>query len=294
MNRGRARPATALIVAVVLGVSVGCGRDQAPGLGDLFPSPETVDGAEGVGPVEEYREEALYDFLDGGAELYFDYGIEAVAAAEYRMAGDAIIEVAVYDMGGSPGAFGIYSSIRYAGGTFVDVGNEGMLTTGSLDFWKGGYYCRLLSFGARGSAEDNMVKLGRSVASRIGEAGTVPDIVGLLPALHRVPRSEKYFTGEISLNNVRYVGAGNPLKLGEETRGAAALYGPEGEVFTAFMIEYASDSAASRALEAYSSGPDDGGTVIQGHGRFVIGTWDGASPEAQAVLEEMLTALDEM
>ena len=295
-RRLRIDVAAALLAAMAwLAATWGCGERAKPeGVAGLFPDPAGVAGVDGIGEIEMYRDHTLYDFLNGGAELYFDYGIVSVASAEYVSSGDKSIELSIYDMGDSAGAFGIYSNMRYARADFVDIGNEGILTGSSLDFWKGRYYCRLLTFGTAPGTGNVLLALGEAVSGNIAARGSLPDIIGLLPARNRVLRSEKYFTGPVALNNIHYVGAGNVLALGENTRGAAALYQVGGGASTAFLIEYATVDDAEAALSAYRAGQDARrAPLAERRGRYIAGVWDVESPGAATeLLEDLLDSLD--
>ena len=284
---------TAAIAAALAALSLtalgGCGEEAGRSeLVKLLPDPAAVAGIEAMGEVLEYENDTLYDFLNGGAELYFDYGIVSVASAEYLAGGEAAIEASVYDMKDRAGAFGIYSNIRYAGAEFVTVGNEGMLTASSLDFYKGRYYCRLVTFDMEPGSRVAMLALGMALAANITESGSLPGIIGLLPEDGRIAKSEKYFMKPIALNNVHYVGGENVLRLGEGTEGAAAQYEKDGESFTLFVIRYASQADAAQAAESYMEFLDDDRTVrAEATGRYVVGVWDagGAALEDKTLKE---------
>ena len=285
-----------LLIPVMMSmVLAGCGeRARKSEAAGVLPDADAVAGLSEMGEIDEYEQDRLYDFLNGGAELYFDYDIVSVASVEYETAGDGVIEVSVYDMGGNDGAFGIYSSIRYPGADFMTVGNEGMLTASSLDFYKGRYYCRLVAFDSEPETQAAMIDLGKVLAGNIAEAGSPPVILGLLPTEHRVKRSEKYFTGPIALNNVRYISNENVLRLGEGTEGVAAAYDVGGTAFTAFLIRYASETEAGAALESYRAHMGDAaGAVAERRGRYLAGIWDSGGAPAAVVLESLLDRLEE-
>ncbi|MCF8228080.1 MAG: hypothetical protein K9G58_12125 [Bacteroidales bacterium] len=56
-----------------------------------------------------YLGDDLFYLINGGAELYFEFGFEEVAALEYQKSGDTAIHVEIYLMQDPDAAFGIYS-----------------------------------------------------------------------------------------------------------------------------------------------------------------------------------------
>ncbi|MBM3242877.1 hypothetical protein FJZ31_41990 [Candidatus Poribacteria bacterium] len=201
--------------------------------------------------VTEYKGDGLYDFLNGGAELYFAYDIIAAASAEYKAGQNSIIEVAIYDMGISANAFGMYSTGRYANAEYVSIGNEGIKTSSTLDFWKGRYYCKLVSFDETIESQQAMVALGNMLANNIEEAGTLPELLSLLPEASKMPQSEKYFRKQLALNNIHYVDNENVLQLGEQTEGVVAKYQFGETKVDGFVIKYPYSENADAAYDSY-------------------------------------------
>jgi hypothetical protein len=303
IGRSGRHPGCMCIIGGVMTVALacclsGCGRKEAVSKYErLFPDPDSVRGVQAFSGITEYTDSTLYDFLDGGAELYFDYGIEAVASAEYGAGQDLSIELSVYDMGSPENAFGIYSNFRYPGADFVDVGAEGMRTAGSLGFWKGRYYCRLIAFDTASEVQAAMVALAGSTAANITGVSDLPMIVRLLPAGGTVKGSEKFFRGQLGLNNIRYVAAENVFMLSRETEGAVAEYHVGEDAMTGFVIAYPDSEASGAARRSYlefagrrtglsSHGradvimlKDGTRTLIARHTRYVIGVWDARTAE---------------
>ena len=260
MSRVKGVALHTVIIVIVLAVIVGCGAEKGE-YTHLFPVPGDIDGVRALGATAEYRDSTLYDFLNGGAELYFDYDIVAVAGGVYETDSGSEIEVSVYDMGTASGAFGIYSTVRYGGADFADIGNEAVKTASSLDFWKGRFYCRLLAFDETPESEHAMLALGKALAANITDAGKLPGIIDLLPPQSRVARSEKYFTKPLALNNIRYIDSDNVLHLGEDTEGVVAVY-ETGEIeVTGFIVSYPTAQAAAGAYESYVAHLGEQGTL---------------------------------
>jgi hypothetical protein len=296
---GRVGLLAVCMASIVIALLSGCGgREAASEYAGLFPDAAAVDYVRSRSEITDYREAGLYEFLNGGAELYFDYGIVAAASAEYKTGPELGIEMSIYDMGTPEGAFGIYSTFRYAGADFVAIGGEGMKTEASLDFWKGRYYCKLLSFDTDPRAQTAIMDLGTALADKIAGGSDLPAIVKLLPSEGKVEGTEKYLRGQLGLNNIHYVDSENVLGLGDATEGAVAEYEFGPERVRGFMIRYPSEADARQAFDTYVEHLATGGAartepeaarVELGTGKwvfaahdsnYIIGVWDAVEEEA--------------
>ena len=61
-----------------------------------------------------YDSETLFEYLNGGAPLYLDFGFQSMVHARYQLGDDSLssVTIDVYDMGSDLGAFGLYRSAR--------------------------------------------------------------------------------------------------------------------------------------------------------------------------------------
>jgi hypothetical protein len=197
-------------------------------------------------PVKIYDKNTIFDYIDGAAELYFAYNFIKVASAEYKN-GQTSIMIDVYDMTTPENAFGIYSLNRYQDANYVSIRNEGILTGTNLDFWKGNYYCKVYSF-----YQKDVTDFGNKMASRIIDTGEEPSIIEKLPPNGLIPKTARFFTKKLGLDNIHFVSEDNLFGLDGETKGAVAEYKLNENRFSAFIIEYTSSQKADLAFEAYT------------------------------------------
>ena len=227
----------------------------------LATSGSNVPGWKLASPARTYDKKSIFKYINGAAELYFAYDFRAAASAEYQN-GETSIIIDVYDMTAPANAFGIYSLNRYPEAHYVDIGNEGILIDTNLDFWKGQYYCKVYSLGISEKLQKDVVNFGGILASNIKEAGAEPPLLRKLPRNGLIPKSAKYFSRKLGLDNIYYMAAHNVLHLGQGTKGVTAEYEIEGTRFLLFAIEYPSLHAASAAFRAYSQ-------YLEGRGKLV-------------------------
>ena len=70
-----------------------------------------MDSWEPYDELMRYGADNLYDFINGGAEVYVEYGFAQVITQEYVKGDDSII-FTIYEMGSPEAAFGIFSYNR--------------------------------------------------------------------------------------------------------------------------------------------------------------------------------------
>jgi hypothetical protein len=136
-----------------------------------------------------YKPDTLYQYIDGGADVYLLYDFQALLHQEFK-AGAADFTADVYDMGKPEDAFGIYSAERSTKYNYIPVGAEGYRSKGVLNFFQDRYYVKLSGSGA--SVDAQLDQLARTLSARIGGSRTAPPLLLKLPQLHRVKHSEQY------------------------------------------------------------------------------------------------------
>ena len=159
-------------------------------LAALLPNSPGFSGRP-VGQPKFYSPADLYRYLDGGADAYAGYGLVQLVHREFKD-GTVDLTVDIYDMGDPLRAFGIYSAERAPDYLFIPIGTEGYADLGSLDFLQGNYYVKLQAFGDNDKTPPVLESAARSIVSRIGEVGEVPQPVPWFPAGAQVAHSQKY------------------------------------------------------------------------------------------------------
>ncbi len=130
-----------------------------------------------------YTGESLFGYMDGGAELYREYGISDLVATELYYK-SSLIKIEVYKMNGPEEAFGIYSVSRYRCQSSPPVAELTCQTSYSLQFCKGEYYISIVN--RTGSDEDQAYgrKIGELLARQITGESYKPEafLPGIDPA----------------------------------------------------------------------------------------------------------------
>jgi peptidoglycan/xylan/chitin deacetylase (PgdA/CDA1 family) len=113
-------------VAVAVLAAAACSGGSADGRGGSPISPtaedrpavmQAVDGIPGwerTGPPERFNKEALYGYIDGGAEIVLEFGFRDLAVFKFKPAqapeGAKEVILEIYRMASGEAAFGLYSS----------------------------------------------------------------------------------------------------------------------------------------------------------------------------------------
>ena len=207
--------------------------DTAHAAARFIPASKDIPGFTVVNGPAFYGPQNLWDYIDGGALPYLDYGVRDVAAFTAVCAPDTVkLDVDVYDMGDPLGAFGIYSTERDPGARFLSIGAEGYIAESALFFWKDRCYVKIVAAHSGGTPPKSLETVARAIERRIGGTGGMPRLLSLFPAQERVARSEKYIAKDV---------------LGQDflKRAFTAEYNLDGTPYRLFLIESA-DSAQAK------------------------------------------------
>jgi len=231
-----------------------------------------------------YDRETLYEYMDGGAEVYLAFSFQMVFSRRYNSPDTREITLDIYDMGTPAEAFGIFSCDR--SDPDAGVGQESEYGYGLLRFWQGRYFVTLSASADDPATGKVMIELGRSLLPHLGPGGDRPDLVEALPKEDLNDRRTSYFHSNINLNNRFFIAAENILQLNEKTTCVVAEYeSPGGKPVTLLAVRYPDPASATTAHDSFRSGflPEAG---TGGRARTEDGRWVSVQKR-----EEMLTIL---
>jgi hypothetical protein len=158
----------------------------------LLPDPLPA-GAVMQGGVGFYIPDSLYQYMDGGADIFLLYGFRTLMHEDLK-AGAVDVTVDVFDMGSPEAAFGMYAAERSPAYNFIAIGAEGYRNTGILNFLEDRYYVKLAGFGD--GADSVLDALAHAISARIGGNPALPALLAMLPQEHRKPHSEQYMPND--------------------------------------------------------------------------------------------------
>jgi hypothetical protein len=227
-----------------------------------------------------YDRETLYDYIDGGAELYLSYGFSRVVTRKYVRDGEPDILVDVFDMTASDNAFGVFSHSREV----VDnkFGQGSQYTEGLLLFWKGRYYVSILASPETDASKRTVFDLACHIDESIAAVGPLPAVLDLLPREGLVEESVRYFRHYIWLNSHYYIADQNLLRIDDTTNAVLARYRRGESTPLLLIVRYAGGAEARKAFGEFTTRylPElsDKAAV-----RIEDGTWTGCRTDGDLV-----------
>ncbi|HSD67685.1 MAG TPA: DUF6599 family protein [Vicinamibacteria bacterium] len=218
----------------------------------LVPSAASLEGwSVAEGPLT-FRPDTLYEYLDGGAPRYLDYGFREAVHVRYALGGDpqAAVTLDIYDMGSALGAFGIYSCARPPGVAPRPWGAEGYRSLTVAAAWRGQVYVHVQADDERPALVGMAERLVARVTERAPGETAAPAILRPLPPEGRVPRSERYVARDL---------LGHAFLAG----GVQATYVLDGREAELFFSELDDDAAAAAATGRLRAHHSQGGAIVR-------------------------------
>ena len=200
-----------------------------------------------------YDRETLYDYMDGGAEVYLAFDFQQVFVRKFKRSGEDETILDIYDMGSPAEAFGVFSCDREDEG--AGIGQDYEYGFGLLRFWKGRYFVSVIATGDDQIAKPAILELGKSVAELLGPEGAKPEMLKFLPDKGLIIDRISFFHSNVNLNNRFFIASDNILNLNRSTDCVFAEYGAEEEEPVKLMIiRYPDKAAADKAHASFRSG----------------------------------------
>lgn len=183
--------------------------------------PQKVKDFEKPDQAKSFDRKNLYDYLDGGAELYLAYDFQSLLVQDYKT-GEKSITVEVYLMETSQDAFGLYSLDQE--GENIQIGDRANYGSGLLKFWKGNYFVRITDMNGNDQNKEAILELGKDIDGKMKMKGLEPKLLSKLPSEGLISNSQRFFHKQIILNNLYFLSTENLLNLNESTSAVMGDY----------------------------------------------------------------------
>ena len=223
-------------------------RDESQKLARLLP--EAVEGWQIGREDQVFNRENLYNYINGGAELYLSYGFLEMISRTYTQPGQPDIVVDILDMGTSQNTFGVFAHSRES--IASDFGQGSEYHQGYLQFWRDHYLVSIIASPETAESKQAIFTLAKEIETAIGVEGPLPDILGLLPEQNLVEESVRYFRNHFWMNSHFFLADENILSLNDQTDALLARYGALGQRSILLLVNYPRDKEAEAAYTSFA------------------------------------------
>jgi len=193
----------------------------------------------------------LYEYMDGGAELYLSYGVaDAISRTYSSPQGDSEVIAEFYDMAESRNAFGVFTQVREDETRLF--GQATYSIPGAVLFWKGRYYISISSWTPSKESDIFIKELAAFIDNKINEYGDIPEIVSMLPSEGLITAGYRYFRHHVWINSYFFITDENIFTIDENTDAVIARYEDENDQKRfLLLIKYSHIKEAEEAFEAF-------------------------------------------
>lgn len=211
--------------------------------------PAEVAGWKTAGKDSIYNRSTLFDYIDGGAELYLSYGCKEVINRRYKNEGKPEIVVDIFDMATAPNAFGVFSqSMETVDQSF---GQGSLISKGLIIFWKDHYYVSMMAHPETDESKKALQMLAVRIDGAIAKKGPLPGIIELLPEQALVRESIRYFHHHAWLNALYFIADHNLLNINDTTEAVLAKYGEKNKRSLLLLVAYPDEESAQQAYRDF-------------------------------------------
>jgi polyferredoxin len=222
----------------------------AGGIAGLLP--DDIGEWKASGPARVYPQDKLFDFIDGGAEVYYEYGFARAATREY-IRGEDSVTADIFEMADPDAAFGIFSNERDPKGADAGIGDACSASYGQLLFRQSAYYVKIAYYGDSESGAPSE-QFGKQISSLIGNHSPLPEILALSPA-DAGPRKAVLVSGMLALRNFQDLGDADFIGFKQGARGLFAT----GKTGRALVLLFKDRGAAEKACGEITKRLSDSG-----------------------------------
>jgi hypothetical protein len=210
-----------------------------------MPAESAVPGWKKSEAARVFNKADLYGYIDGGAELFLEFGFDQLALQKYKNgAGEVAVEI--YRMSDPMASSGIY--LMKCGKEVRDPSfkERHTLNRHQLMFVRNRFYVTINNLSGADGMGPALLKFGAAVAAAL-PVDRPPSDFGL-PADGRLAGTLRYLRGPFSLQALYTLGDGDILQMGGKVVGAAANYKEAAGQYTLIYVPYSTPAAARAAF----------------------------------------------
>lgn len=238
-----------LVLAAPAGLASDAARtmDQATAASLPVPEPGFAAGWAKAGPLKTFIGQDLFNQIDGGAELFLEFGFVRLRLQAYAR-DKAELTLNAYEMESAASALGVYLMKMGRETPFSEIAARNSSEEAQMTIVKGRFFVQVDNLGEAPATREEAAALANAFLAGVAdEPARTP--LDALPAEGKVPGSERLVRGPYGLQPYFTFGEGDILSLGGRTFGALADYRmPDGASFIRLILPYKDPETAATAL----------------------------------------------
>jgi len=228
-----------LILLVTGAISPFQAQDTYHTLEMLLP-PADVDGEwQVIGPAECAEGQDLFLLINGGAEIYHEYGFIKAIYQTYIAENGKSINLEIYEMSEPSSAYGMYTFKSGHKGKTVALGCQGVLESYYLNFWADKYLITVVGMDSSDMVLKGIFNMAHYISDRLTCQVSPPALTRLIPGEDLMRNGITYIKGNLGLFNQYLFDRKNIFGLRE---GVIGKYSDH----TLMLFQYPSEEEALR------------------------------------------------
>jgi len=188
--------------------------ESASGPASLLPA--SILSYKAASKVRSFGKTHLFDFIDGGAEVYYEYGFSAAATRDYSI-GDDVFTVDVFEMKDYESALGIFTLEKDPESKILDIGAGAVSDSGQLYLHTSEYYVKI-SLSSESEKPETLNNIGAFVASLAPSSNEADDYRSIIPSDFYDAQRMVLIEGPLALKYFYFWGMDDFARFSDGTR----------------------------------------------------------------------------
>jgi hypothetical protein len=227
-----------------------------------FPENNNVNGWVKNEAPRVFKKTALFNHINGGAELFHEFGFDELVVQYYKKESDEIA-IEIYKMESPTSALGIYlmkcgKETPINGIVARNSGNRFQST-----IFSGVYFIQINNFSGNEKNIPVVVQCAQFLLSQVKTNNQIK-VFSYLPPKNLIPGSERIIRGKYGLESIYTFGQGDMLKLNRKIFAIVGDYNIGGDrAYTQLIVLYPDDMYANDVFNSLKENLDPYLEIIQ-------------------------------
>jgi len=204
---------------------------------NYLPTESTLKKWSPMGDPQTAEGENLFQLINGGAEIYHEYGFKRAVIHSYECESGLSLNIEIYEMEDSFSAYGVFSFKTGRQGRKVDIGMDAILEDYYLNFWKSNYVVTLIGFDTSQATQQALKEFAKIIEPKLPDGGEYPPLIHHFTAKETEAVRTVYMEGNLAIFNQYEFHTENIFGI---KKGVSAYF-PD---HTLFILEYNGNSEA--------------------------------------------------